>query len=229
MKNQIRLFLSLITIIAFTFTSCNSDNVIEEEETIVNSKQIEDNKRAKGSNPTCTLIGPDCGYPGYSVTFEFYPTNPNHNVQWSYSGSGISGIMGNGNSQVFNLASNFNGGTIDVTSLGELGCKDTFYLPACDTSPTCSISGPNCGVIGDQLTYTFTGASPVSWSSLSSGITLTSSFGNSATFTLNSNFTSAGGTIRGSVAGSCVVDFDIDDCCAQRIVTTDSKKRRFNN
>ncbi|WP_298903606.1 hypothetical protein [uncultured Psychroserpens sp.] len=248
MKTQVKILASFLVIICMTFYACNSDNDItdnsDQQTRVVND---EFSQRKKGGsqiqynpNGPCPMSGPLCIIPGntYTFTINCNGNNPSGNVYWTYSGSGITpatplGPNGLGSSsQSFTFSSTFNSTNTWIQAVcdGSFGCKDQVLLETCNIiPPTCSISGPNCGVEGDILTYTYNGASNVNWTSLSSGITLISSSGNTATFQVNSNFGQNGGSIRGSAIGCNTITFDISNCCVPSIITVDYDRRVYKN
>lgn len=246
MKTQMKLILSCLVLIFSVLYACNSDNDTAPEDTSNSQTEVfnDSSQRRMLVNEIdyhpdlpCPLSGPSCVRQGGSTTFTISCTsNPSGNVYWSYqSGVGITpttalGLNGLGtSSQAFTFSSNFQQGWIQAVCDGSFGCKDNIIALPCSTAPSCSISGPNCGVVGDTLTYTFNGASNVNWSSASPGITLVSSSGNTATFSLNSNFGTNGGTITGSAPGCGTIIFGIDNCCESSGITIDKNGRIYKN
>ncbi len=248
MKTQMKLFLSCLVLMFVVLYACNSDNDTAPDNTLnMEAESFNDPSQRKSQfneidyHPElpCPLSGPSCIRPGGTTTFTISCTsNPSGNVYWSYqSGVGITpatplGPNGLGtSSQAFTFSSNFQQGWIQAVCDGSFGCKDNIIVLPCSSPPppTCSISGPNCGVEGDTLTYTFNGASNVNWASVSPGITLVSSNGNTATFTLNSNFGPLGGSITGSAAGCGTITFDIDNCCESSRITMGKDRLIYKN
>ena len=248
MKKNVKFLLVLSIIFGFALYSCSSDNNFVEEST--NSQiekfnpEINNNKKggsidyttsdgcAQMSGPPCVNVGR-----GNSATFTMSCENGADHILWQYEqGVGISSLLGpngqGGFSQVFTFSSSFTGGWIQGVCEGSFGCKQNIQVVTCNNNPppSCSITGPDCGVSGDVLNFSFTGNSNgqfITWSSNIPEVILTIGQGtNSASFEVTDSFDS--GFITATIAG-CSVNYPLSDCCEQNLRTIDNTSRILKN
>ncbi|UII77208.1 hypothetical protein LV716_05400 [Flagellimonas sp. HMM57] len=132
MKNYV--LISLLVLFAFSFISCVNDEITEDQDIQLFEESIDLIARAP-----CTIDGPDCGNPGSQVVFTYDSAVHNQNITWSVEGGNISLSSGQGtDTATFQLASNFNGGTVNVTA----GiCDLSKQILRCSTPISCGSIG----------------------------------------------------------------------------------------
>lgn len=162
MKN--RLILLLFFLLLLPFTSCENNEVMENQEIILSEKATGLNAKAP-----CTIDGPDCGKPGSLVVFTYDSDVHNQNITWSVEEGNLSLNSGQGtNAATFQLALNFNGGKVNVTG------------GTCDLSKQISKCRPiiSCGSISRVYEVNALGSNDVAFyvvPSFNSGWSITSS------------------------------------------------------
>lgn len=200
--------LIIVLMVFATFTqSCSTDNEVLTPDQNFEKSANESEKKIKSiPDPDCKIKSQyECASPLDVLIYHVDAIGSDWVVTPDDTDMSVNII--NENSIEVTFGCDFDGGVLTLIN-SRYKCEATFAIDLCDQVPeTCTITGPECGEPGQDITLTYninstSNPSPVNWTINNEGISMTSNDGeNPATFHLDEGVF-AGGTVTASYTNS---------------------------